>query len=255
MELFSFSAIYDTAFQFRNAQRTVDFVEECARMYTDIPIRSVVDLACGTGHYTLEFARRGYIVHGVDIDQRMCRYMHRKAFTVSLAVDLVCADMTDFSLPRQCDLAVNFFDSLTYLRHAQRIVTHLQSVADALSPGGLYVLEIGVIDDFENHNVEEVWTEHRRDFSVTSSYLRDGMIDPEQRTFVEHCSFRAVCREHSTFLVLKQRKLALYFEEFLDLVEQAGCFFPLVYFDDFVADAFLPKDELPWRVIAILQKE
>ena len=60
MELFSFPAIYDTAFQFRDAQETVDFVEDCARMYTDIPIRSVVELACGTGHYTLEFARRGY---------------------------------------------------------------------------------------------------------------------------------------------------------------------------------------------------
>lgn len=255
MELFSFPAMYDTAFQFRNAQGTVDFVEDCVRMYTDIPVRSVVDLACGTGHYTLEFARRGYATYGVDIDDRMCRYMQRKSDVESLAVELICADMADFSLPRQCDLAVNFFDSLTYVIDAQRIVAHLRAVANALVSGALYVLEIGVIDDFENHNVEEIWTEHRRDFSVTSTYFRDGIIDPEQRTFIEQCSFRTVCREHSTFLVLKQRKLALYFEEFLELVEQANCFLSLVYFDDFVSDAFLPKDGLPWRVIALLRKK
>ena len=32
MELFSFPALYDTAFQFRNASDTVDFIEECVAM-------------------------------------------------------------------------------------------------------------------------------------------------------------------------------------------------------------------------------
>lgn len=74
MEVFSLPAVYDTAFQFRDAQNMVDFIEDCARMYTDIDVRSVVDIACGTGHYTREFARRGYTAYGIDINRETCQY-------------------------------------------------------------------------------------------------------------------------------------------------------------------------------------
>ncbi|PIE35126.1 hypothetical protein CSA56_05450, partial [candidate division KSB3 bacterium] len=242
MEIFTYPAIYDTAFQFRSAEDTVDFIEECVRMYTHIPVRSILDVACGTGHYTLEFARRGYRIQGVDMNDDICQYARQKATDESLDVDILCADMVDFSLPRPCDLAVNFFDSLTYLTDRRQVSRHFLAVADALVSGGLYVLEIGVIDDFENHNLEEVWTERRRDFAVTATYFRDGAIDPECGTFIERCAFRSTCREHHSYLVLKQKKLALYFYEFAELIDHVGCFTPLVYFDDFASEAFLPED-------------
>jgi SAM-dependent methyltransferase len=191
----------------------------------------------------------------VDINQDICQYARHKAEAESLEMTITCGDMVEFSLPQCCDLAVSFFDSLTYVTDFQKLVRHFSTVSDILSPGGLYIVEVGVIDHFENHNVEEVWTENRRAFSVTSTYFRDGKIDPERRTFVEHCSFRAVCQDHISFFLLKLLKLALYFEEFNSLVNQAECFIPLAYYDDFEPDAFLPKGELPWRVIAVLRKQ
>ena len=253
MELFSLPAVYDTAFQFRSAPDTVNFIEECVRMYTDIPTLSVVDIACGTGHYTREFARRNYTVYGIDNNAETCQYARHKAQAETLSMNILCQDMVNFVLPERCDLAVNFFDSLTYLLDFQAVVHHFVTVSDLLSPGGLYIIELGVVDHFENHNVEEVWTETRRDFSVTSTYYRDGMINPETQTFVEHCSFRAVCREHSAFFLLKLSKSALYFEEFTRIIKRSGKFMPLAYYDDFDSGAFLDRDELPWRVIAVLQ--
>jgi hypothetical protein len=163
--------------------------------------------------------------------------------------------MVNFALPQRCDLAVNFFDSLTYVTDFYKLINHFRIVADLLSPGGLYIIEFGVVDHFDNHNVEEVWTEARREFSVTSTYFRDGAIDPQDHTFSEHCSFRATYYEHCAIFVVKFLKLALYFEEFSWIVRQAGGFTPLAYYEDFDLDACLPKDELPWRVIAVLRKE
>ncbi len=252
MEFVSLPAIYDTAFQFRNAQKTVDFIEHCAEMYTDIPVESVVEYACGTGYFTVEFARRGYHAYGVDHDDAMCQYAARRGWQESLELSILCADMTDATLPRPCDIAVNLFDSLTYLTDERRIVTHLQTVAKALNPGGLYVVEVGVIDDFDNHNVEDIWTETRGECAVTTSYLRHGFINPEDHTFAEQCSFGITCQEGASYVVMKNRKLALTFDEFIEIVKQSGCFVPLVFFDDFEADAFLPEDAVPWRVIAVL---
>lgn len=254
MEFVSLPAIYDTAFQFRNAQTTVDFIEHCAEMYTDIPVESIVEFACGTGFFTVEFARRGYHAYGVDIDEAMCRYAARRGWNESLELSIFHADMTEVALPRPCDLAVNLFDSLTYLTDKQRVIAHLKTAAKALRPGGLYLVEIGLIDDFVNHNVKDIWTETRGECAITTSYLRHGEIDPENNTFTEECVFSIACRQEASYLVLKNRKLALRFDEFIALVEQSGCFLPLVFFDDFNADAFLPENAQPWRVIAVLLK-
>ena len=254
MELVSFPAIYDTAFQFRNAQKTVDFIEHCADMYTDIPVESIVEFACGSGFFMVEFARRGYHAYGVDIDEAVCEYARQKGWNESLELSILCADMTNVALPQPCDLAVNLFDSLTYLIDEQRIITHFRTAAKALRSGGLYVVEAGLIDDFDNHNVKDVWTEKRGECAITTTYVRHGEIDPEDRAFTEECSFSLVCRNEASYLMMKNRKLALTFDEFVGLVERSGCFVPLVFFDDFEADAFLAEDAMPWRVIAVLLK-
>ena len=254
MELFSFPAIYDTAFQFRDTLNTIDFIEDCVRMYTDISVNSVVDIACGTGHYTLEFARRGYATYGVDLNEECCFYAQERAKSESLDLHIFCQNMVDFSLPHQCDLAVNFFDSLTYLADPKLLVKHFHSVSHALRSGGLYIVEVGVIDSLDNHNVEEIWTESRRDISVTSRYFRDGMIRFD-RKFEEQCSFQVTCREHNSFLLLKYLKMALSFRDFKRIVKKTECFTPLVYFDDFEPTAFLAEGELPWRIVAVLRKQ
>lgn len=254
MEIVSLPAIYDTAFQFRNAQKTVDFLEHCVEMYTDIPVESVVEFACGSGYFTVELARRGYHAYGVDVSGAMCRYAEQRGWNESLELSIIHADMVDAALPRPCDLAINLFDSLTYVTDPRRILMHFRTAADALRPGGLYVVEIGLIDDFDNHNVKDIWTEIRGECAVTTTYLRHRTIDPEDRTFAEECSFQIACRDEVSYLVLKNRKLALTFDEFIGLVERSGCFLPLVFFDDFEADAFLPEQAKPWRVIAVLLK-
>ena len=254
MEFMSFPAVYDTAFQFRSKRKVADFIEGCLRQYAARPVRTILDVACGTGHYTREFARRKYVTYGLDINRDICRYARRRAKAEALNMTILRGDMVHFALPVPCDLAVSFFDSLTYMPDVPALTTHFRTVAQALAPQGLYIVEIGVIDDFENHNVEEVWTEVRRDFTVTTTYLRDGWINPADGTFEEHCSFRASCREHVAFFQLKFVKLALAFENFDGIVKRSAVFRPLAYYDSFKANALLNANNAPWRVIAVLQK-
>jgi SAM-dependent methyltransferase len=253
MEFFAFPAVYDIAFQFRNARKVVDFIEWCIATYADIPVHIIVDLACGTGHYTREFARRRYTMYGIDINPDVCQYAQGQSLAERLNLNLFCSDMVDFSLPVRCDLAVSFFDSVTYLPDMHALVAHFQAVSQALVAGGLYIVELGVIDHFGNHDAEEVWTEKRRDCTVTTRYIRDARIHSPTGTFEERCTFRGVCREHTAFFRLKFLKLAIRLEEFDRIVSRAGVFTPLAYYGDFNRKTLLKKNDLPWRVIAVLR--
>ena len=48
-----------------------DFAEECFRKYLSEKPTLVLDLACGTGSMTLELARRGYDMIGIDGSEDM----------------------------------------------------------------------------------------------------------------------------------------------------------------------------------------
>ncbi len=254
MEALSFPAVYDIAFQFRNAEQAGDFIDWSIARYAEIPVRRVVDIACGTGHYLRDLAGRGYDVYGMDLNPAVCRYAEARAQEEALPMTIARQDMAHFTLPAPCDLGINFFDSLTYLASPDAIDAHFAAAAEALHPGGLYILEFGVIDHFENHNVEEVWTETRRDITVTATYMRDRWISPRSNTFEETCSFSAACREHVAFFQVRFRKMALAFEEFKALVARNGCFTTMAYYDDFDVEAEFDGDLVPWRVIAVLQR-
>ena len=88
-------------------------------------MRNVLDIACGTGHYAREFARRGYQTYGVDLDHAACAYARARATQEALALTICEGDMVDFTVPAQCELALNLFDSLTYVTDPQQIARPL----------------------------------------------------------------------------------------------------------------------------------
>ncbi len=254
MELLSFPAVYDIAFQFRSAEHAGDFIDWSIARYARIPVTRIVDIACGSGHYLCDLAGRGYETIGVDVNPAACRYAQGRAKDAQLPITILCQDMSHFTLPAPCDVAINFFDSLTYLPSIEAIDAHFAAAAAAVRPGGLYIIEFGVIDHFENHNVEEVWTETRRGITVTATYMRDSWINPRSNTFAEQCSFSATYREHVTFFQVRFRKMALAFEEFEACVARNGCFTTVACYDDFDAGAEFDDDLVPWRVIAVLRR-
>lgn len=254
MELLSFPAVYDIAFQFRDARQAGDFIEWCIARYAAIPVRHILDIACGTGHYLRDIAGRGYALTGIDLNPAACDYAEARAADAGLTMTILRQNMARFAVPVPGELGINFFDSFTYLGSADAIAAHFQAAAAALTPGGLYIVEFGVIDHFENHNLEEVWTETRRDVSVTATYMRDSWIHPATDTFAEQCSFRASCRGHVTFFQIRFRKRALTLQEFEGIIDRNGCFTIMAYYDDFDPAAEFDDELVPWRVIAVLQR-
>ncbi len=81
----------------------VDFVEQEAGYNKSLDI---LDIGCGTGRHSLELARRGYRVKGIDLSENMLEKAREKARKENLKVEFARADARYFDYPEQFDLAI-----------------------------------------------------------------------------------------------------------------------------------------------------
>ena len=100
---------------------------------------SVLDLCCGPGRHSAEFAQRGFQVTGVD---RTPYLLDRARAHAQDSVEFVCRDMREFRRPAAFDLAVNIFTSFGYFDQPGDDLLVLRNVRESLRPGGVFVMEL-----------------------------------------------------------------------------------------------------------------
>ena len=102
---------------------------------------AILDLGCGPGRHSLELARRGYGVTGVD----RTAYFLEKARTVAkqeeLDVEFVQADMRSFKRKNSFEGAISLFTSFGYFEDAAENLQVLKNVCHSLKLGGTLLLE------------------------------------------------------------------------------------------------------------------
>ena len=103
---------------------------------------SLCDCACGTGSMTLEFARRGLRVTGVDISREMLELAGEKARQSGVNAQFVCQDMTQLTLPRPVDALVCACDGVNYLTSDRRALSFFQAAHRSIRPGGALAFDI-----------------------------------------------------------------------------------------------------------------
>jgi SAM-dependent methyltransferase len=105
-------------------------------------VKSVCDLACGTGTTAIEFARKGIKTFAVDSSGTMCRVVRQKSRANGLSIRVFQADMRHFELPETVDLTLCEFDALNHLAKKEDLSETLCSVANALSAGGYFYFDV-----------------------------------------------------------------------------------------------------------------
>ena len=119
--------------------------EEIASIVTLTGIKeksSVLDMCCGIGRHSLEFARHGHFVTGVDRTESYLEKAKNAAVKEKLEIDFVKSDMRKYSKPGSFDLAVNLFTSFGYFDDPEDDRTVVKNLYRSLKPGGKLVVEM-----------------------------------------------------------------------------------------------------------------
>ncbi|MFP4001801.1 MAG: class I SAM-dependent methyltransferase, partial [Thermoplasmata archaeon] len=102
----------------------------------------VLDQCCGIGRHSLELARRGYQVTGIDLTGSYIEEARKKAEDEGLEVEFIEADMRDFKRKVEYDAVINFFTSFGYSRDDSENRKVLQNAYQSLKPGGKFLLDV-----------------------------------------------------------------------------------------------------------------
>jgi len=132
-------ALYDPVLQ----DRTPGEVDAIERLLEIRPPLSLLDLACGQGRHSIELAKRGYHVTGLDQSRYLLDVAAQRAEAAGVAVRWVEGDMRQ-PLPGAggYDVAVNLFTSFGYFADDADDLMVLRAVAGALRSGGRFLLEV-----------------------------------------------------------------------------------------------------------------
>lgn len=111
---------------------------------------SILDIACGTGKMTLELAKKGYSVTGVDLSEEMLSVAQNAMAELSLYPTLVCQDMTCLDLAQTYDAAVCCLDSVNYIRGKDALDGFFARAAEHIRVGGYLFFDVNTEYKFKN---------------------------------------------------------------------------------------------------------
>ncbi|MCL1881001.1 MAG: class I SAM-dependent methyltransferase [Oscillospiraceae bacterium] len=158
----------------------------------------LLDLGCGTGSLSLELAKLGWDVIGIDSSSQMLSKAIIKS--TNQRTTFIQQDMCELDLFGTIDAAICALDGLNHLQNLDEIRTVLQKVALFMNAGGIFVFDINTLYKhevtldghtlvIENDNIYCVWQ---------NFYCGDGEIDIVLDIFSTQNTKEGYTRHNST---------------------------------------------------------
>ncbi len=171
----------------------------------------ILDCACGIGTQAIGLAALGYCVTGSDISRGELEQAKQRAYKNKVSIRFEYADFRALSntFPEQFDIVIAMDNALPHMLTADDLSAAIQSIADRVVPGGLFVASIRDYDSILEHKPPysppyihktpdgqrvcfQTWDWYGDNYRLTQYILEDG--DSLQTSKFE-CLYRAITRQ------------------------------------------------------------
>jgi len=197
----------------------VDYVRLLWEVHECSP-RRVLDAACGTGNVSLELARSGYEVVGVDLSPGMVASAQAKLREQPWLAQAAqggrgdarfsVGDLRSFELGERFEAATCLYDSLNYILEPRDLGLAFARVGAHVEAGGVWVFDMNAPWAFEAN----LFTQSNRDPRRALHYSWQAEFDAASRICTVQMLFEAFRETH--------RERAYLMDEVLPLLEAAG---------------------------------
>lgn len=199
-----YATFYDTYYREKDYAAESAYVVQLLGRHSASPVKSILDLGCGTGTHALDWAGRGLTVTGMDLSEPMLVQARQKAADRKLPIDFVHGDLRTLDLRRTFDAVTSMFAVLGYLTANEDLEKAFRTARRHLAPGGVFI--------FDAWHGPAVLTQapQNREKSFPG---KDAGQTITRIVRPELDSFRHVVRTHITIKHLRDGKLLEEFQE------------------------------------------
>lgn len=150
MSYSSFAAFYDSLQSDVMYEQRAGYIAKLFKKYDRLPTQ-LLDVACGTGGFSLQFAKMGMSVTAADPSPEMLSVAQKKASATDLDIMLVCQSARDTKLPYAVDGAVCCLDSINHIIDKRELKASFRAIAAAIKDGGLFIFDVNT--PFKHRNI------------------------------------------------------------------------------------------------------
>jgi SAM-dependent methyltransferase len=104
----------------------------------------IIDVCCGAGRHSLELAKRGYDVTGIDLSEFLisqAKLNYRKSPEKNLKAKFLIKDMRNFNFEKSFDVALNIFTSFGYFQDDGENFKMFTNVHKSLKDNGYFIFD------------------------------------------------------------------------------------------------------------------
>jgi SAM-dependent methyltransferase len=143
-----YSQYYDLLYAEKDYAGEFNYIFDLLKEYSKIPIKSVLDIGCGTGKHLQEFQKQGFQIAGIDLSQAQLDFAKNALGKKCL---LQCAKASEFSFDRKFDSIVSLFHVMSYQTSNDELQKVFANASKHLNAGGAFAFDFwhgaGVLSD------------------------------------------------------------------------------------------------------------
>lgn len=172
------SSLYFELYESQDTKLASAQVPQLLSLLALTPPARILDVGCGYGRHSVELARLGFDVTGVDISEVQLTRAKEKASAAEVSVDFRLGDARALEFEAEFDAAISMFLSFGFFETDAEHVAMLRGIAQALRPGGRFLMdfwnreyEIQRFDRWQVERTGEVFEFEEWDFDYLNGRL------------------------------------------------------------------------------------
>ena len=209
------------------------------------PTQNILDLCCGTGRHSLELARRGFKVTGLDWSKKFIKRARSSAESEGLSVNFIQGDMRRIIETDYYDVIINMFTSFGYFEKDDENESVIKGIAEALKLNGIFVFDFVNIAQLLRYPIPVI---SYKDLLTERLVTRERKIDFFRWRMIETCrigndkDYEEYCVSYRLYTLA----------EFINMLSRNGLQFDSV-FGDFDGSDYC--ENYPPRMIVVSRKQ
>ncbi|MEI3613318.1 class I SAM-dependent DNA methyltransferase [Pseudogracilibacillus sp. SO30301A] len=122
-------------------------------------VQNIVDLGCGTGVITVNLAKLGFDVIGIDFSSDMLTAAADRALKANVDVSWIHQDIRNMEGFTKVDLFVSYCDVMNYIVKKEELISVFNRVYNSLLPEGMFIFDVHSMNYANNYLRDETFSE------------------------------------------------------------------------------------------------